>query len=150
MSIEIVLVPLAIAAVSAWNAARAEQDGTGRQVVQVETRMRDAGLLQQALRDTGARVQAESESITAVWQGVEAVFRRDEAGIWHVRMTGDVDEVRAASIARAVDQAYGRRVQQAVIARLRDRAEPAGMRIESERIEEDESITLTLSVGASR
>lgn len=146
MSIEIVLVPMAIAAVSAWNASRAERDNAGQQVVRVQTRMRDAKLLVAALGDTGARVTV-ADIITADWAGVRAEFRRDDQGIWHVGMTGDIDEKRATAIALAVDQAYGRRVQAAVLERLRLQAAPAGMRIESEKVEEDQSITVTLAVG---
>lgn len=148
MSIEIVLLPMAIAAVSAWNASRAEKDQQGRQVCHVQTRMRDAGLLAEALSDTGASVGVDAEVITADWLGVQAQFRRSEAGVWHVALSGDVDEEKAPAIATAVDQAYGRRVQQAVLQRLRERAEPAGMRIESERVEDDASVVVTLTVGA--
>jgi hypothetical protein len=43
-----------------------------------------------------------------------------------------VDEERAVEIVRAVDAAYGRQVQRAVLDRLRERAPAAGLRLESE------------------
>lgn len=150
MSIEIVLLPLAIAAVSAWRAGKAEEDSANPRIVTVETRMRDEGLLELALNDTGARVTTANKEITADWLGIRSVFRRAEDGVWRVALTGDVDEKRATEIALSVDRAYGLRVQQAVVARLRERAEVAGMRIESEHVEDDASILVTLNLGASR
>ena len=149
MSISIVLIPVAIAAVSAWQASRPETDGHGRTVCRVGTRMRDAGLLADALTDTGAIVSRANGHLVADWQGVRAEFSRDAQGIWQVDMTGNVDQAAATGIAAAIDAAYGRRVQAAVLARLRERAPAAGMRIESERIEDDQSVTLVLTTEVS-
>ncbi|MGH3329742.1 MAG: hypothetical protein ACRDPJ_00425 [Nocardioidaceae bacterium] len=148
MSVEIVLVPLAVAAISAWRASRAETDETGRTVCHVSTRMRDQGLLSAALRDTGAVVNARDGQLVGTWAGVEAVFTLGADGIWTAHLTGEVDEERALSIVQAVDQAYGRQVQAAVLDRLRQRAPGAGMRVESESIDEDDTIVLTLALQA--
>lgn len=148
MSVSLILVPLAIAAVSAWQASRTEADESGRLVCQVGTRMRDERLLAAVLRDTGARVEESADRICAAWQGVQSEFTRDNDGIWSAHLTGDVDDARAVAIVTAVDAAYGRQVQSAVLAKLRDRAPSAGMSIESETVEEDLSVTLVLTVGA--
>lgn len=147
MSISIILVPLALAAVSAWQASRKETDAQGRTVCHVQTRMRDTGLLAAALADTHAGVRQSADRITATWQGVQAQFQRDDRGIWQVDFTGNIDEERASVIAAAIDQAYGRQVQQAVLSRLRDRAPQAGMTLVSEAVEDDDSVTLVLNVG---
>lgn len=149
MSVSIVLVPLAIAAVSAWQASRREVDAEGRTVCNVQTRMKDEGLLAAALRDTQAHVTIAGEKMVATWQGTRAEFRRDSAGIWQAHFSGDIDVDRASEIVLAVDEAYGRQVQQAVLARLRERAPAAGMSVESETVEDDDSITLVLNVGVN-
>ena len=149
MSVELILIPLALAAVSAWKASRTETDDSGRIVCQVETRMRDQTLLAAALSDTGAIVQQSTERITADWQGVRAEFTRGEQGIWSAHLTGEVDEGRAVEIVTSVDVAYGRQVQAAVLAKLRERAPAAGMTVESETTAEDASVTLVLTVGAA-
>jgi hypothetical protein len=148
VSISIILIPAAIAAVSAWQASRPATDGTGRTVCHVQTRMRDDGLLVAALTDTKAIVTQSEGRIIAQWQSVQAEFARDAQGIWQVDMTGEVDQEIASGIVAAVDQAYGRQVQAAVLARLRERAPVAGMKVESERVEQDASVTLVLTVEA--
>ncbi|WP_324642442.1 hypothetical protein [Pseudarthrobacter sp. LT1] len=147
MSISIVLVPIAVAAIGAWQASRQETDAEGRTVCHVQTRMRDSGLLRAALADTNAAVTASANTIVADWQGVRARFNRDEREIWQVDFTGDIDEQKASGIVATIDHAYGRQVQRAVLARLRARAPLAGMTVASESLEEDDSVTLVLNVG---
>lgn len=147
MSISIVLVPLAIAAVAALHSSRRDQDDTGRTVCHVNTRMRDENLLGDALSDTGATVTRNSpDAIRATWRGVVADFTRDLDGIWSAHLIGEVDEERARSIVSAVDVAYGHRVQSAVLGKLRERAPAAGLQLHSETVEEDSSVTVVLTV----
>lgn len=148
MSVSIVLVPLAIAGISAWKATRKEVDAQGRTICHVQTRMKDQGLLAAALRETRADVDVAADRLMARWQGVDAEFRRDDQGIWQANFTGDVDVERASSIVAAIDVAYGRQVQQAVLAKLRERAPAAGMSVASETVETDSSVTLVLNVEA--
>lgn len=148
MSVSLVLIPLAIAAVSAWQASHTEKDDSGRIICQVATRMRDRTLLAAALTGTGAVVQQSAERITADWQGVRAEFTRDEQGVWSAHLTGEVNDERAVQIVTSVDAAYGRQVQNAVLAKLRERAPTAGMTVESETTAADSSVTLVLTVGA--
>lgn len=148
MSVEIVLIPLALAAVSAWKASRKEALPNGQQAVQVGSRMRDETLLANALADTGAVTTRTESTLNAAWSDVQAEFSRDDQGIWSARMTGTVDEARAINIITAIDQAYGRQVQQALLRTLRERAAAAGMTIEDEQIDAEQTVTLTLAVQA--
>jgi hypothetical protein len=146
VSVSIVLVPLAVAAVAAAG-ARSGRDAKGRVVCEVRTRMRDVTLLTAALRDTGAVVvQAADGALDARWEGVQAVFRRDEAGAWSAHFTGETDEQRAVAIINAVDAAYGRQVQRVALERLRERAPAAGLRLESESVAADASVRLVFEV----
>ena len=146
MSVEVVLIPVAIAAITAWKASRTDQDAAGRTVCHVSTRMRDQSLLGAALADTGATVHAEHDRLTADWLGVRAVFSRGADGIWAAHLTGDVDEQRAVDVVTAVDQAFGRAVQTAVVARLKQRAPEAGLRVEAQSVGDDDSVMLVLAV----
>ena len=148
MSIEIVLLPLAIAAVSAWQAKR-DADEAGRQVVSVGTRMRNEEILQAAIADSGATVTRDESGIVADWGSSQARFTRNVDGIWAVHLAGDTDLDEATALVRTIDAAYGRRVQQEVLSRLRQRAPEVGMTVESETVEDDESVTLTLNVNAA-
>ncbi|MCL2091844.1 MAG: hypothetical protein FWH11_11730 [Micrococcales bacterium] len=140
MSISLILVPLALAGVGAV-AARRQGEGTQ---VQVQTRMKNEDLLADALRDTQARVVRSADGIVADWHQTRAEFHRDDQGIWVVDFTGEVD--RASQIVGAVDAAYGRRVQQSVLSRLRQQAPAAGLSIASETVEADDSVTLVLDL----
>ncbi|MEV4199509.1 hypothetical protein [Micromonospora globbae] len=146
MSVSLILLPLAVAAVAAAHGATAGRDEEGRVVCQVQTRMRDESLLTAALADTAAVVAADRDAITADWAGVRAVFQRGDDGIWSAHFTGDVDERRAVEIVGAVDAAYGRQVQRAVLERLRAQAPAAGLRLESEEVTEDASVRLVFAV----
>ncbi|MEU6073348.1 hypothetical protein [Micromonospora sp. NPDC047074] len=146
MSVSLILLPLAVAAVAATHGATAGRDREGHVVCEVQTRMRDETLLVAALRDTDAAVVAERGEITADWAGVCAVFRRAEDGIWSAHFTGDVDERRAVEAVRAIDAAYGRQVQRAVLERLREQAPAAGLRLESEQVTEDAAVRLVFAV----
>lgn len=150
MSLEIVLIPLALAAISAWQASRPDVDAKGRTICHVQTRMKDQDLLRAALADIQADVSQTEDAVTARWQGVEADFRRDAAGIWQATFSGDVDVERATAIVASLDVAYGHQVQQAVLTKLRDRAPAAGMSVASETVEADDSVTLVLEVGDAR
>ena len=164
MSLEIILLPLAIAAVGAVKAARTQKAPDQRSVtqdapltaheqmalVEVSTRMRDVDLLGAALGDTGANVDRAGDELFVSWPHQRCVFGRNHEGIWSAHFTDDVDVQEASDLIRAVDFAYGRRVQQALVQRLRERAPQAGMEIESETVEEDATVTMVLNVNRSR
>ncbi|KUL24103.1 hypothetical protein [Actinoplanes awajinensis] len=144
MSVSLLLVPLALAGAAAVQ-ARADRRHDGVTVVQVNTRMRDVGLLADALRDTGAVVTTTTDVLTGSWGEQTLAFRRDADGVWSAHAAGTTTE-RAVELVTAVDTAYGRRVQQAVLERIRDRAPAAGLRLESESVQDDASVRLVFEV----
>ncbi|MEV6301120.1 hypothetical protein AB0M02_17055 [Actinoplanes sp. NPDC051861] len=148
MSISILLVPLALAGAAAVQAA-AGRKADGQLVCQVQTRMRDVTLLEDALRDTGATVTATGETLSAAWAAGAATFTRGADGIWAAHVTG-VDQAGAVELMTRVDAAYGRRVQQAVLERLRAQAPAAGLRLESESVDQDASVRLVFEVESER
>lgn len=153
MSLEIVLVPLAIAGVGAWKASRATKvDASAESInaVQVNSRMRDGDLVAAALGDLGLRISSGSDGgIAATEEQRHVTFNRDEEGLWHGLFDEAWAEGEAVDLLNRLDVAYGRRVQQEVLAKIRDRAPNAGMAIESETVEEDDSVTVLLTVGAN-
>jgi hypothetical protein len=144
MSISLILIPAAVAAATAASGLAGGRRGKGR-VVEVQTRMRDEALLAAALAETGAVTATVSGAVVAEWAGVTARFERDPDGIWSAHFTG-TDADRAVEIIQAVDVAYGRQVQRAVLARLRERAPIAGLRLESEDSLADDSVRLVFAV----
>lgn len=144
MSLEILLIPVAMAAYAAWQ-ARAE---AGAHNCLVETRWRHVGLLTQALHDLGAGdVSATGDSASATINGVPTIFCRGQDGIMtaHFPLGTNVDE--AVAIVNEVDSGYTRRVQDAVYRRIRSRVSELGYEIDSEAVDDDETITLVVNVG---
>ena len=146
MSIEIILIPVAVAAISAWQSNR-KIDADGRAQVEVSTRMKNADLLGEALRDLAALVEYSGATIVAKWPTLEARFTRNDQGVWTAHFGGSVTNEAATTVIRDLDTAYGLRVQRAVLERVRARAPQAGMVLESETVEEDRTVTLVLNVG---
>ncbi|WP_239168591.1 hypothetical protein [Paractinoplanes deccanensis] len=139
----LILVPLALAGAAAAQAV-AERRADGRSV-RVQTRMRDVTLLAGALRDLGAAVTDGAGTVVASWDGSTATFSRGADGIWAAHVAG-VDERAAIDLVTAVDGAYGRRVQHAVLERLRAQAPAAGLRLQSESVTADAGVRLVFEV----
>jgi hypothetical protein len=111
--------------------------------------MRNEPLLVAALGDTGAYVTRNEGQLAASWRGLTATFVRDDLGVWSAHFRDDVKLELAEQIIGAIDAAYGRRVQQEVLAKIRERAPQSGMSVESEAVEADDTVTVVLSVVAS-
>lgn len=123
--------------------------------LRVQTRMKDADLLASALRDLGAEtVQTVDGELTAIIGDLSLRMTRDEDGIWTAHVAGsdghDADVTDATALIERMDAAYARRVQQAVAARIRARADDAGFELVSESREQDDSVTMVLSVREQR
>lgn len=143
MSLEILLIPVAMAAYSAWQ-ARAE---SGAHNCVVATRWRHEGLLSQALGDLGAENLSTSKGETsATINGIATTFSRGADGTMTAHLPQDTDIEGATAIVNQVDSAYTRRVQDAVYRRVRQRASELGYQVESETVDEDETITLVVNV----
>ncbi len=145
MSIEILLVPAAIAAAAAFS--KRDGDRYGQRFVTVGTRMADVRLLSQALGDTGASVTSDDLELIVEWDELAARFSQNAEGLWSAHFDGTADQATAESLIADVDAAYGLRVQSEVLRRVRAQADQAGLRLEDERVESDRSVTLTLSIG---
>jgi hypothetical protein len=149
VSVSIVLVPLALAGIATWQASRRVQDTQGTVLCRVSTRLRSEPLLVAAIADTGASVTRNEAQLTASWMGLTGTFVRDDLGVWSAHFPDDVEIELAEQTIGAIDAAYGRRVQQEVLAKIRERAPQSGMSVESEAVEADDTVTVVLNVAAS-
>ncbi|GAA5210725.1 hypothetical protein [Microbacterium kyungheense] len=169
MSVTLILIPAALAAATAISAAggigalsqlgrEQEADETagaltesGPRPIEVRTRMKDPDLLGDALRDIGATgVTYAGDELSASIEGVELAMTRSEDGVWAAhfqRADGrELAEAEAAELVARLDAAYALRVQQAVAARIRDRAASAGFELVSESRDDDDTVTMVLDV----
>jgi hypothetical protein len=154
LSVEILLVPLALAAAHAVVAvggaitAAVGEDGKERKACVVQTRLKHPGLLAEALKTVGAKAELGSDgSVSGSWEGIGFRFVHHEDGTLSAHFDPDVDVQRAQDLILATDAAYAKAVQEAVRQRVRDRAGELGMTVESETEGDDESVTLVLNVN---
>lgn len=145
MSITLVLIPIALA-VAAHRAARQQAEEAGHHLVSMKTRMRDRELLARALADLGCETSASAYGLVAVHAGGPITFTEDEAGVLQAHFEGDVDVAAAEHFLLELDDEYARLVQEQVYQRLVERAKENGMEIESERVDDDNAIVVTLLV----
>ncbi len=148
MSLEIVLIPLAIAAVSAYKASQVNDQSTGQVNINVQTRMKNQEMLIEALRALGLSASMQENTLRVKNSDIEFLMRKNENDIWTAQFENDVLEDAATSLLISLDKEYGRLVQATVLQRIKERASENGMNLESETFNRDNSVTLTLNVLA--
>lgn len=168
MSVSIILIPAAIAAIASMAAGGAATAGVGvgiagaiksmtgggqSEVLQVRTRMKDRGLLAAALDDLGAVDVEVGDEVAATVDGVKLLMQASPEGIWAANFTAvkgapEVTTEVATKLAERLDAAYAARVQTAVAERIREKATDAGLELVSETVDDDQSVTMTLNVRA--
>jgi len=140
MSIEIILVPLAVAAYGSWKARSIQNEN----VLVVETRLKDSKLLAQALGAMGgSSIEIDGSKVEAVISKRRVSFSPNIEGILTAHVdTNDRDE--AIGLLVEVDRQYGLQVQTAVLQRVKDRADRLGMNIVSQIKDDDGSVSILL------
>lgn len=140
MSLEIILVPLAVAAYGSWKARSMERDN----VLLVETRLKDTRLLAQALEAMGGvSIRVEGSKVSAQIGARKLSFSPDSQGV----LTAHVDtkdQEEAISLLLEVDRQYGVQVQTAVVEKVNQRASDLGMEIVSQLTTDDGAINIVL------
>lgn len=148
MSLEIILIPLAIALVTQVKLKSKESNiNESSHHVAVETRMKNLELLENAMRNIGCTTTMRKGEIAASLNTTNFTFKKNSQGIWAARfITGTSVEI-AEQIIGQIDKAYGIEVQAEVLRKIKERAPQSGMTLESETINEDSSVTLVLAVN---
>jgi hypothetical protein len=140
MSLEIILVPLAIAAYGSWKARSMEKDN----VLIVETRLKDSAILAATLHSMGGTsVNVDEGVVRAIVGNRNVSFQSDSNGL----LTAHVDtkdQEEAISLLLEVDRQYGIQVQAAVVERVKQRAGSLGMNVISQIKGEDGSVNMIL------
>jgi hypothetical protein len=140
MSLEIILVPLAIAAYGSWKARSMERDN----VLLVETRLKDTRLLKQALHAMGGvSITVEGSKVSAEIGARKVSFSPDSQGVMAAHVDTKNHE-EAISLLLEVDRQYGIQVQTAVVEKVKQRASGLGMNIVSQMVSDDGAINIVL------
>ena len=148
MSLEIILIPMAIALITKINSKADENvPNASAHQVSVETRMKNQELLVSAMKNSGCNVTATSNEIAGNFHSILFTFRRDESGIWNATFIAGTTLQAATQIIQAIDEAYGLEVQAELLRKIKERAPQNGMTLESETVNSDASISLVLAVN---
>lgn len=146
MSVSLALIPVGLAIASAV-AARKEARVAGKPTMAVQTRMRNDEILMEALRDLSCEAApVAGGGVRATRGAFEFTFRRDENGVLEANFGVDVTPEEAEAFVTDLDDEYTRLIQARVYQRVLERAQQHGMAIDSESVEDDNSIVLTLRV----
>lgn len=145
MSIEVILIPMALAAAAGWAAKHMASQKPGSSVC-FETQFRDQTLLQKALRDFNCSPKAMGTQVRAVHGQTSFVFEPDEQGILQAHVEGNLPIEQTQTFLADLHDQYKRLVQQQSYETLIQRAEAKGMVLETEELAEDNSIVLTFTV----
>lgn len=145
MSVTLALIPVAIAVAGAI-ATRKEGHQDPPNSFRLETRTRDEELLKAALERYGCESVAVSETIDSTLDSTHMRFERDESGIFSALFMGDITVEHARAFVTELDEEYTLLVQQRVYQNLISRAKERGLTIESDEVQEDNSVVITLRV----
>ncbi|MBW9205346.1 hypothetical protein KV097_05260 [Mumia sp. zg.B17] len=147
MSLEILLIPLAMAAVGAAKAAIDDGPrGLGPRELTVRSRLSDGSLVAGALADLDATVSVTSpDEIRASFDARALSLDRNDEGLWVARFDETWTEEEALGLVTDLDAAYGVCVQREVVRKIRERAPAAGLSIAEESVDDD-AVTLVLDV----
>ena len=141
MSIELVLIPVAIAALAAYQARSEKNEGR----VFVQTRLKDPQMLMHACVRAGAS-SADQASLSASWGDLVVHFQHTEDGSIAAHALGSEDTELIRATLLEVDRHYALDVQSQVLRRLEKNAAAAGLRQTSRRTNSDDSVTVVLEV----
>lgn len=145
LSVSLALIPVAIAVAGAI-ATRREAQQDPQDSFRLRTRMKDEELLHAALENYGCGSVVAGETVDSALGDTRMVFGRDETGAFEALFVGDISAEHGASFLAELDEEYTLLVQQRVYQNLLSRAEERGLVVESEQVQEDNSVTITLRV----
>jgi hypothetical protein len=145
MSIEVVLIPLAIAVtkeIAEGIANRAENKRKDH--ILLETRMKDESLLKQALEEWSCsfREVETLDSVKTVNEN-EVTFMLNQEGCYTLVLPKAADKEAYVEWIGNVEQSYTHFLQQRVYLNLVEKAKEQGMILEQEEVLQDNSIQLT-------
>ena len=108
--------------------------------------MKDEELLNAALERYGCRSVVMGATVDSALGDTRMVFERDESGVFDALFIGNISTEHAATFLGELDEEYTLLVQQRVYENLLSRARDRGLVVESEEVQVDNSVVITLRV----
>ena len=145
MSIELALLPIAIAAVTAWS-SRNRSRPQGEKSFLIETAFADEKTLKEALVALGCPGTVSAKGVYSKLGTSRIIFARQQDNRFDALFLGDIKETDACHFVEGLSEEYGKVVQQRVYQRLLKEAPKHGLVYEREEVLADNSIVVTLQV----
>lgn len=142
MSLSVVLLPALISGVSIAT-ADAEMFG---QYYKMKTSMKDENILQEALENRGSHVTLDEMQIEASIGDVDIVFQREEDDTISAFFNKEINQHESKEFLSYTEKEYKRIVQQKTYEKLLERAKHEGLVLQSDKVNEENTIVLTFGV----
>jgi len=143
MSLAIVLIPLAIAAIGAMSTLT---DLPSSDSIAFKTRIKNSSILQEALFNYGYEPFKTENGFKVNVENGEIIFELDEDEKYVTIFSGDFSKEEAENFILELYEEYTTLVQQHVYQKLLKNIKERNLNLESEEITENNSILLTLEV----
>jgi len=141
MSIELVLIPMAIVAIDEFSKTRKEKSENN--YLMLETAMKDESLLKQVLSEWDCTMDILTDTISIKKKINQVMFTLNEHHAFSLVLPKGANQVEYKKWLNEIEEAYAHLIQQRVYEQLIYQAQARGMNLEDEEILEDNSIQLT-------
>jgi hypothetical protein len=148
VSIELVLIPIGIAITQSVS-SMLEKTGEMNNTFKVRTIMKDEILLQKALEQYGCNVNVlTNDNYETEIAKTKILFQKNNEGVFEAIFDEDVKLEYAKHFIENLTSEYKYVVQQETYRKVIERAKAKGFILESEEIQGDRTITLTLKINS--
>lgn len=152
MSVEMLLIPIVIAAVGSTGVTIDifSKKEAKSNVIVYETKMKDYGLLKKALEVFGHKPFLEQDYMDINLEEYELIFKLNDEDIFEAVFRGTITPEHAEEMVSEIYDEYTKLVQEQVYYKVLENIQEHNMELESESIQEDNSIVLTLNILENR
>lgn len=152
MSVEMLLIPIVIAAVGSTGVTIDifSKKESNANVIIYETKMKDYELLKKALEVFGHKPFLEQNYIDIDLEEYELIFKLNDHNIFEAVFRGNITPEHAEEMVSEIYGEYTKLVQEQVYYKVLENIQEHNMELESETVQEDNSIVLTLNIQEER
>lgn len=155
MSVEMLLIPIVIAAVGTAGTGVSllssnKEISESSSILTYETKMKDSKLLKKALEVFGYEPFLQKELIDITLEDYELIFQLNKQDIFEAVFQGNVTEENAQKIVSDIYDEYTKLVQEQVYYKVLENIQDYDIELESESVQDDNSIILTLNISEER
>lgn len=111
------------------------------------TSIRNVEFLLRTIQKLGTQqVSIKEDCITANFSSLSVVYQPDENGYICLHFRGNIEPKEAYEFKDLLEVQYGKLLQEAVYNQIKQKAEEEGLKLETEQVEENDTIVLTYNV----